>query len=352
MKKVNWFRVGISVLMIAGLIFSSCKAKQDQKGTDPITGEKYPQSISIGTLYGAPQTAIAIQEGFFNDLGINVTVLYFDSGRDVNTAFVSGSIVAGSFGSSPIALGISNNLNYEVVFLNDVIGTSESLAVKSSSGIKTIADLAGKKIAAPFASTAHYSLLNALKLGGVDQNSLTILDMQPQDILAAWVRGDIDGAYVWTPVLDELLKNGGISLTDSGKLAEQGAITADLTAVSKDFAKKYPTLTTRYVLAFIKSYRILKNDPNKAVRLIAKDLEIDEATAREQIVGNNYLSPEEQLSAKFMGSSGNPGALADTLKNTADFHVTQNNLTNAADLSAYRDSVNPAFIEAALKLEK
>ncbi|MDR0881445.1 MAG: ABC transporter substrate-binding protein [Candidatus Adiutrix sp.] len=320
--------------------------------TDPLTGESYPKVFNIGTLNGAPQTAIAIEEGYFDDLGTPAKILFFDSGRDVNTAFASNSIQAGSFGSSPISLGISNHLNYEVVFVNDIIASSETLAVKKSSGIKTLADLKGKKIAAPFASTAHYSLLNALLLGGVKPEEVKLLDLQPQDILAAWVRGDIDGAYVWDPVLAELLKNDGLPLTDSGRLAEQGAITADLSAVSRDFAKKYPTLTAKYVEAFTKSYAILKNEPERAAALVAKNLGIDLQAAKQQLESNNYVSPEDQATAKYLGTPDKPGALAATLKSTADFHVAQKNLDKAGNLDIYQAAVNSRFAQDALKLKK
>src|SRR3712207_7214613 len=45
---------------------------------------------------------------------------------------------------------------YQVPWIHDVIGEAEALAVKPE--IKSIADLKGKKVATPLASTSHYSL--------------------------------------------------------------------------------------------------------------------------------------------------------------------------------------------------
>ncbi|MBR1866393.1 MAG: ABC transporter substrate-binding protein [Lachnospiraceae bacterium] len=318
-----------------------------EEGVDPITGEKYPDQINIGTLNGAIQTGIAEEEGFFEELGIKVNILYFDSGRDVSNAFASNSIDVASFGSSPISLGVSNDLGYEVIFINDVIGKSESLAAKQDSGISTIADLKGKKVATPFASTAHFSLLNALLLEGVEEGEVELLDMQPQDILAAWQRGDIDAAYVWNPVLAELLKDG-VVLTDSEKLAEQGAVTADLTTANKEFAQKYPTLVTAYTEVFIKTYDLIQNDYEKAAEDTAKNLNITVEEAKEQLEGVKWISGEDQLLPEYLGTSGEVGALADTIKATADFHVTQGNLDSAPELDVFKDAVDPSFVEAAL----
>lgn len=322
-------------------------AAATEDGVDPITGEKYPDQINIGTLNGAIQTGIAEEEGYFEELGVKVNILYFDSGRDVSNAFASHSIDVASFGSSPISLGVSNDLGYEVIFINDVIGTSETLAAKNGSGISTVADLKGKKVATPFASTAHFSLLNALIFDGVEESEVELLDMQPQDILAAWQRGDIDAAYVWNPVLAELLKDG-TAITDSEKLAEQGAVTADLTAADKEFAEKYPTLVTAYTEAFIKTYDLIQNDYEKAAEDTAKNLNITLEEAKEQLDGVKWISGPDQLLPEYLGTSIEIGALADTIKATADFHVTQGNLDSAPDLDVFKDAVDPSFVEAAL----
>lgn len=322
-------------------------AAEVAEGIDPITGEKYPDSINIGTLNGSIQTAIGLEEGYFDELGVKVNFLYFDSGRDVNNAFASNSVDLASFGSSPISLGISNDLGYEVVFLNDVIGAAESLVVKNDAGVSDVAGLKGKKIATPFASTSHYSLLNALKLAGVESTEVELLDMQPQDILAAWTRGDIDAAYIWNPILAELKKDGTI-LTDTEKLAEQGIVAADLSAASKTFAEKYPTLVTAYVNAFIKTYDLINSDTERVIKDVAANLNISEEEAEQQLFDNKWISGAEQLSDKYLGTSGKVGALADTIKSTADFQVSQGNLEKAPELETFVDGVNPSFVEAAL----
>src|SRR5215217_586757 len=85
----------------------------------------------------------------------------FDSGGTVNEAIAAGSVDIGLAGSSPVARGISTALEYQVPWIHDVIGKAEALAVRE--GIDDIADLKGKKVATPLASTSHYSLLAAIQ---------------------------------------------------------------------------------------------------------------------------------------------------------------------------------------------
>ena len=105
----------------------------------------------------------------------------------------------------------------------------------------------GKKIATPFASTSHYSLLAALEDAGVDRDDVDIIDAEPDDIYAAWTPGDIDGAYVWNPNLAKIDHEGGKVLITSAELAEKGKTTYDLAVVTNSFADQYPAAVTTWV---------------------------------------------------------------------------------------------------------
>ena len=317
-------------------------------GTDPVTGEKYPEEIKIAILNGSSIDAIANAEGYYDvfeeKTGVKTTILYFESGRDVNNAYASNSVDVATFGSSPITLGTTNELGYEVVFLNATIGESEALAVRSD--IQTPEQLSGKTIATPFASTSHFSLLNYLNSVGVAD--VQVIDLQPQDILAAWQRGDIDGAYVWPPVLAEIENEGNVLVT-SADLAADGIITADLTTAYKTFSQKYPTLVTEYLDIQSKVYDVINNDRERAVADLEDKLQIDEETAKKQLEGSVWISPEDQVNEKYLGSGNGESGLANTIRDTAEFHVTQGNLERAKTLEEYNEDVNPLYIQRLLE---
>jgi len=307
----------------------------------------YPEEIRVGILNGSLVDAIAQEEGYYDEFedatGVKISVYYFESGRDVNNAYASNSIDVATFGSSPISLGTTNELGYEVIYLNDLIGDVEALAV--STDITTADDLSGKTIATPFASTAHYSLLNYLEANGIEDAN--VIDLEPQDILAAWQRGDIDGAYVWAPVLGEIKKDANV-LTSSAELAEDGIITADLSTANKEFAAKYPDLITEFINVQNKVYELIVNDKDKAVEDVVNVIQISNEEAVEQVDGQVWLSLEEQFDEKYLGTEGGESGLAETIKSTAEFHVTQGNLDSALDLEAYKNSVNSSYAKALL----
>ena len=109
----------------------------------------------------------------------------FASGAEVNAAMASGGIQISEIGSSPLSAGLSSGLPYQMVSAGKVIDSSEVLVARNGSGIDKPADLKGKRIAVPIGSTAHYSLMGALKMNGMTEKDITLLGMSPAEIAAA-----------------------------------------------------------------------------------------------------------------------------------------------------------------------
>ncbi|OLR94734.1 glycine/betaine ABC transporter substrate-binding protein [Actinokineospora bangkokensis] len=264
----------------------------------------------------------------------------FDSGASINTAFLGGAIDLAVIGSSPAAGGLCPPLQipYQVIELLNVIGDSEALVVRNASGITDVKGLVGKKVAAPFSSTAHYSLLAALQQGGVDPASVTLVDLEPQNIQAAWQRGDIDGAYVWTPVLSVLQKDGK-TLTDSAKLAAAGKPTLTFTVARKDFLDANPDVIARWLAATDAAIKLIKTDPQQVAAAVSRQIGATTEDALSQLKQNIYLDHAEQRSPEYFGTAQAPGKLAEQLRATAEFLLSQKKVDSVPDLSVFQSAL-------------
>jgi taurine transport system substrate-binding protein len=259
----------------------------------------------------------------------------FDSGGSVNEAIVAGSVDIGLAGSSPVSRGISQPIAYQVPWIHDVIGTAEALAVKSN--ITDLKQLEGKKIATPLASTSHYSLLAALKNAGVDASKVKIVDAEPDDIYAAWSRGDIDGAYVWNPTLAKITKDGGKILISSADLAKTGQTTYDLAVATNEFAKAYPQALQTWVAQQDKAVKLYSSNVEEWSTAVGAELNLTPAEVQEQAKGLIFLDASQQIGADYLG-----GGLATNLFAAAKFNKELDQIDTVQPESAYTDAVNPA----------
>lgn len=273
----------------------------------------------------------------------------FESGRDVNTAMAAKGIDLGESGSVPTSIGIAQGLPYQVYFIQFLIGDNEALVVRNNQGIDALAGIKGKKFGVTFGSTTHFSFLSALKQEGIKETELTILDMQPPDMLAAWQRGDIDGGFVWQPTLGKMVESGGKVLITAKMLADKGVVTADLALVHKDFLGQYPQVLTKYVTAMNEAIQFYRDNPQEAAKRVAPEVGLSPEETLKVMNEMVWLSPAEQMESKYLGTPEQPGALANVLRDTADFMVSQKIIRSSPDLATYQQAINSQAISQVSK---
>ena len=227
----------------------------------------------------------------------------------------------------------------------NMLDTVEAMVVRSSANIKSLKDLKGKTVAAPFGSTTHYLLLQALRDDGVDPTSMKILDLAPSDIAAAWLRGDLDAAWFWEPNLDKAVKNGGHIFMTSGIMEKRGYPTWDIGVVMNAFAAKYPDYVEKFVKAECEGIDFWLKNPAKTAEIIAEELTLPLADATRMMNGTAMVPCDRQLTAQYLGTSSAKGQFVDTLVATADFLVRQDRLPKLLPRGDFDAFVTPSYIE-------
>lgn len=271
----------------------------------------------------------------------------FNSGAEVITALASGSVQIANLGSSPLAAAASRKLPIEAFIVSAQIGASEALVVRNGSGITSAHQLIGKKIATPFVSTSHYSLLGALNHWNIKANQVKLINLNPAEINAAWKRGDLDAAFVWSPALAEIKKTGKV-LTDASQVGTWGAPTFEVWVVRKDFASKHPEIVSKFAQVTLNSFAEYNKNKTAwsasapAVLSISKITGVAPADVLHLLAGAKYPSIAEQLSPALLG-----GGTAKDIVKTALFLKTQGMVGSV--LTDYSPYVNAKYIQAIAK---
>ncbi len=149
------------------------------------------KKVVVGYQTDALPSAVAIANGdFAKTTGYQIDFRKFNSGADVVAAIASGDVQVGYVGSSPYAAASSRGLDIQGFYLASISGTDEALVVRNGSGIKSVSDLKGKRLAAAPVSTDHYQLLALIKHQGLTEKDVTVLAIPQPEIVAAYNRGE------------------------------------------------------------------------------------------------------------------------------------------------------------------
>jgi taurine transport system substrate-binding protein len=305
-----------------------------------------PEKVNLGFFTETKPTMIAKGLGWFDEaVGSKINWTEMGSGAEINTAIVAGSCDIGlATGSVATAAGIAQGLPFQLIGMVDNIGPAEEMVVRTSAGLKTPADFKGKKLATPFGSTSHFRLLGFLKTNGMTQRDVTVLDMKPAAIQAAWAKGEIDGAYVWSPAKSKLLDAGGSLYKTSEALEKAGYVIADLIVVRTVFAQSYPDAVVGFLKAYGRALEMWRQKPDEAAEIVGKQAGVSTATAKSDMEEYDFVPLADQVTARWLGSKGTPGKFAETLKSTADFLVEQRSIRSAPGLDVFQKAINTDFI--------
>lgn len=313
---------------------SDCPVGEPDESIDTTVRIDY-QSIPNGDL-------LVKQEGLLEACMPNadITWINFESGGAAIQGFGSDSVDIGLAGSSPSVKAMSAPLDIDVqtVYIFDVIGDAESLVVKDPS-ITDLAGLKGKKVAVPFSSTAHFSLLKVLGDEGLT-GQVELVNLSPDAIVAAFDRGEVDAAWTWAPTLTELLDDGATRIMSNADAAELGFATFDLAIATRDFIEANPEFMVMWTRVQDYASTQIQQNPEEAAVPIAAELGLQPEQVLEQFPGYEYPDAKTQLADYYGGDE-----MAKILQETATFLAEQGEIDEVADPQHYADGVYSTALE-------
>nr|WP_319386443.1 ABC transporter substrate-binding protein [uncultured Roseibium sp.] len=310
-----------------------------------------PDKVTIGYLNLVNAQLVTKNLGLMQKHmpGVEIQYIKVGGGGDMLRAIAADQIDFGGLGNPPTAIGVARGLPIQGTMVLNMLDFVEAMVVRTDAEIKSFKDLAGKKIAAPFGSTTHYLLLQALADEGIDTGSMEILDLRPNDIAVAWSRGDIDAAWFWEPNLDKTVKDGGNIFMTSGIMEKRGYPTWDVGIVMNEFAEKYPDYVEKFVAAECEGIDYWIGNPAETAKIISVELELSLEDATRMMHGTEMVPCDKQLTAQYIGSSEARGEFVDTLIATSDFLVSQERLPESPSRETFETFLHPEYLEAVVK---
>ena len=171
--------------------------------------------------------------------GVGVKWTEFPAGPVLLEGLNVGSIDFGTVGEAPPIFAQAAGANLVYVGNEPASPASEAIVVPKGSGLRTLADLKGKKIALNKGSNVHYLLLKVLEKAGVAYADIQPVFLPPADARAAFERGSVDAWAIWDPFLAAAEKQLGARVLADGK----GLVANyQFYLASRTYAEKHPEI--------------------------------------------------------------------------------------------------------------
>ena len=309
MKLRKLFAMLLSLAMVAGLL-AGCggdTTTSEPPASEPGTTSEAPSEAPSETVepvtlnvafmpnYGSLWAVIAAQElGYFEEEGITLNLMSFDSGPVIISAMESGSVDFGYIGDGAHKLCVQGQA--EIIGLSHI---SNGDAVIGGPNVTSLEDLKGKTVAYSSGTSSETILTNALNSVGLTMADITPMDMDAANVVTAMLSGGVDACAIWSPqsltILDEM--------ENATKLAQNtdfSDISISLASwiVMPEYLEENHDVAVRFMRALLKAmdYAALEENYEEVSGWVADFLALDVEDVLMQARGDaDWLTGKEVL---------------------------------------------------------
>jgi len=225
--------------------------------------------IRLGTYEwpGSYWIDVAWQKGWFAEAGLNVErvdtdLRYFESLDDVVAGRLDG------MGFTQFDLVRHAAAGHELVGVAAIDYSEGAEALIARPGIRSLADLRGKRLALHRGTYLEYLLSLLAERDGVDLDDLTLVDLPGNKTVAEIVAGHVDAVFVWEPYATQA--QSAVGGTRIFSTAEIPSLTYSVFSLRKAFVDAHPAEVQALLTVWQRAVVFIREHPREASELVAK----------------------------------------------------------------------------------
>ena len=243
------------------------------------------------------QFAVADKLGYFQAEGVKVNPRWYINGPELPSMWGAGNIhLATATATMVVPIAANGQPIYNIAPQSDIAGTQQLvLGKKGQELVRSPKDLEKLKIGMPKGASLTMAIQAMAKDTGVDFAKLQFVNLAPPDAVIALAKGDVDAIAVWAPWNLNAVKQGGkVYFTGNrsfipGKEGQVDWLRVHAGVVaSGDMVKKNPNTLKAVLRGLEKATTKINTDREAAVKIVATEMKMEEAAARDIMALNVY----------------------------------------------------------------
>ncbi|GAA4058654.1 ABC transporter substrate-binding protein [Nonomuraea soli] len=267
-----------AVLAGLTLVVSACAGPDSGSGP-----ERTELRVAVLPTPDAAPLYIALQRSFFEEEGLTVKAEIVDDGTRAVPRLAAGELDLAIADYMTVFDLVDKGARLRVVADASQAGTgTAALMAQKDSGVTTIRELRGMKVAAP-AGISTLLVEVTLKANGMEPDDVTMVRVPYPDHPRALSEGRADASNAWEPYVTAVEKAGGIKLADT-----VAGPTADFPVAgwvaSDDWAAQHPRTMAAFQRALLKAQKLAAGDRRAVQDVLPTYTRIDAATAAAMVL--------------------------------------------------------------------
>ena len=227
-------------------------------------------------LGSAASLFTAIEQGYFEEVGITVEPQQFEAGPAEITAMQSGDIDIAQIGHGAHSLCINGDA---VVFQFDQLSQADAV-VCDKSRVASAEELAGKTVGVSSGTSSEIILQFVLEDAGLTMDDINAVEMQVSGMTTALIQGQIDAAATWSPntvTIEQELGENYLVLGTNIDYTDRAAFPSSFVCLP-DYAEENAEILARFGAAIEKAQVYRAENIDDVASMLAGELGVSEDT--------------------------------------------------------------------------
>ncbi len=306
---MNKIKPAIGILL---LLWIAAYGYEHRAGSEHASTTNGNSQIRIGTnrALGTIAPYVARDKGFFDQQAVQARVIDFNDVTTLMESVASGQLDVALVGVSPAAIWEQRGVGLKVVASAN--GGGQVLLTRTDTGIHSLADLRGKKIATPKPGTVTDTIFRAhiiRDLAHLDpETDIQIIpNMAAADMSTVlFASREVDAAISWEPFASqaEASYKDHVVLFDVANEwrrlhpERKQLYPVNVVIASQSFIDQHPDVLRRFLLAYSEAVRYINLQPDAANDIISRETQLDKAVviaARQRIDYSSQVDVDASL---------------------------------------------------------
>lgn len=237
-----------AILLVAlTLVLTACASDEAETSKAASSAEGVVVRIGVqgsGGLFGKAQEDQLFEKAF-EKYGATVEWVEFQSGPPMTEAIASNKLDFAGLGNMPVITAQAANIPFKIISQSLEGKKNVGIIVQSTTGITSLEELKGKKVAVGKGTNAYDFILRSFEKLDINTDEVELINLNPDEAQAAFDSGGVDAWAIWEPYLTiNTLSQRGTIIADGESV---GLLSPSYNIVRTKFTEEHPELVVTYL---------------------------------------------------------------------------------------------------------
>lgn len=238
-----------------------------------VAAERQQVRVAMSLTPLSAPVIIAENKRFFGRHGLDVAITDVIGGLRAFKAVSQGKADIATASEAVVMFNSFRRADFAIICTFVTSDNDVKIITRKDTGIRTVGDLAGRRVGTVTGASAQFFLDETLFLAGVNSDRVEVVHVNPEQAPLSLAERKVDAVVIWEP----LAYRTRVRLGANAVLVPHDKIYTETfnAVVPRAFAASHPQALEKFIRALVDAVRFIHDNPKQARQIVAARIKGD-----------------------------------------------------------------------------